>query len=93
MYLKKEQIDRLSHLALIVLEQKKLIELHVPRDQIIKSIHKAITDVVDAEEKITYEAETLLKQYASKMGASFDREKMLQLIRKELTKKYKLDIE
>lgn len=38
------------------------------------------------EDDINREAERLMQQYAAKMGASFDKEKMFQLIKKQLIK-------
>ncbi|MBX7149904.1 DUF507 family protein [bacterium] len=90
MRLKKEQIEKISHLILRNLKDKNLITMRVSEKKVEEKINEVITKDMLLERKIDDEARDTLDKYRSQIkGDEFDERKMLMMIKKELVKKYK----
>ena len=86
MRLKEFQVKQLCQKVLLTLRSKQLIILKKPEKDILAKMEEIFIRDLRVEDEINREAEKLLEQYAAKMGAGFDKQKMFQLIKKQLVK-------
>ncbi len=91
MKLKDQQIQKVAHLILNRLKEKKVIELKASEAKIIESIIKVIQNDMNAESNLENDARKLLDQYRSQAaGADLDERKMFLMIKKQLAKERKM---
>ena len=88
MRLTQKQVDLIITKIITLLKQKQLIKFKKPEGSVVGEMKKAFIDNLQAEDRIQEEAKTLLAQYARKSNTPIDEQKMLQMIKKELAKKY-----
>ena len=86
MRLREPQVKQLCQKLLLSLRSNQLITLKCGEHEVLKRMIEIFTADLRVEDDINREAEKLMQQYAAKMGASFDKEKMFQLIKKQLIK-------
>ena len=86
MRLKEPQVKMLCQKVLLTLRTKQLIVLKKPERDILQKMEEIFMKDLRVEDEINREAEKLLDQYAAKMGPGIDRQKMFQLIKKQLVK-------
>ena len=86
MRLREPQINLLCQKLLRTLRTNQLITIKTGESTVLKQMIEIFLGNLKAEEELNLEVETLMQVYASKMGTSIDREKMFQMIRKQLIK-------
>ncbi|MBI1860105.1 MAG: DUF507 family protein [Deltaproteobacteria bacterium] len=86
MRLQEPQVKHLCQKLLLTLRSNQLITLRVGEADILKRMVEIFMSNLRAEDDLNREVEKLMQQYAAKMGASFDKEKMFQMIKKQLIK-------
>lgn len=90
MRLKPVQIRLICQKLLLTIRAKQLINLKSGEAEILKLMEEIFTKELRIEDEINAEAEKMVQQYASQMGDKIDREKMFQLIKKQLVKDKKV---
>jgi hypothetical protein len=86
MRLKESQVKLICQKILLNLRSKQLINLKKAENDVLAKMEEIFLRDLRVEDEIDREAEKLLNQYASKMGSNIDREKMFQMIKKQLVK-------
>ena len=86
MRLREPQINLLCQKLLRTLRTNQLITIKTGESTVLKQMIEIFLGNLKAEEELNLEVEKLMQVYASKMGTSIDREKMFQMIRKQLIK-------
>lgn len=86
MRLKEAQVKHICQKLLEVLHQKKLIVVRKSDTECLHKMVEVFNKDLRVEDEINKEAERLLEQYARNMGDKIDREKMFQMIKKQLVK-------
>jgi len=86
MRLKEPQVKHLCQKVLLTLRAKQLIILKKPESEILKRMEDIFIKDLKVEADIDREAKRLVEQYADKAGGNIDRQKMFQLIKKQLVK-------
>jgi len=86
MRLKEPQVKLICQRLYLALRAKKLLVPKRPDAEILKKMEEIFLKDLRVEDDINREAEKLLDQYAAKMGADIDRQRMFQLIKKQLVK-------
>jgi hypothetical protein len=86
MRLKEAQVKQICQKVLLTLRSKQLINLKKTEGECLAKMEEIFTADLKVEDQINREAEKLLAQYAQKMGSGIDREKMFQMIKKQLIK-------
>lgn len=86
MRLREPQIKHLCQKLLLTLTSNQLITLKESEASVLKRMLEIFSANLKAEDDLNREVEKLMQQYASKMGPSFDKEKMFQMIKKQLVK-------
>ncbi len=86
MRLKELQVKQLCQKVLLTLRSKQLIVLKRPEGEILAKMEQLFIADLKIEDEINREAEKLLDQYAKQMGDKIDRQKMFQMIKKQLIK-------
>jgi hypothetical protein len=91
MRLKAEQVQKLSALILQGLMDKDLAKLKADKSKVLERIRQAITDDLNAEDRLDEEVRQLMDQFRSQIeaGALNERELFLK-IKKEMAKKKKM---
>lgn len=84
--MKDAQIKLVCQKLLEVLHQKKLIILKKSDTECLQKMVEIFTKDLKVEDEINKEAERLLEHYTRTMGDKIDREKMFQMIKKQLIK-------
>jgi hypothetical protein len=84
--LKESQVKLICQKILLTLRSKQLINLKKGDSDVLSKMEEIFTADLRVEDDINREAEKLLNQYAAKMGSNIDREKMFQMIKKQLIK-------
>ncbi len=86
MRLKPLQINQICQKVLLTLRSKQLIHLKKPEGEILAKMEGIFVNDLKVEDEINREAEKILEQYTRQMGDKIDRQKMFQLIKKQLIK-------
>lgn len=87
MRLKKEQIDKITHLVVRALREKKLVTFKSSEGVVLTKIFEIITKNLEEEEKIDNQVRKLMEQYQSQIASGqLDRQKVFQMIKKQLVK-------
>lgn len=86
MRLKETQVRRICLEMLSDLRSKKLLTPKKSESEVLARMIQIFVKDLKVEDDINREAERLLEQYAAKMGDKIDKEKMFQLIKKQLIK-------
>ncbi len=86
MRLKEFQVKQICQKLLLTLRAKQLINLKKKEGEILAKMEEIFIKDLKVEDDINREAEKLLEQYARQMGDKIDRQKMFQLIKKQLIK-------
>ncbi|MFM8268796.1 MAG: DUF507 family protein [Pseudomonadota bacterium] len=86
MRLSEFQVKYLCQKVLLGLKNKKLISLKKPEMEILAKMQEIFIRDLKVEDAINQEAEKILAQYEAQMGDKIDRQKMFQMIKKQLIK-------
>jgi len=86
MRLKEFQVKLVCQKLLLTLRTNQLIKLKKPEGEILSKMAEIFIKDLKVEDALDREVEKLLEQYAAKMGSNIDREKMFQMIKKQLIK-------
>ncbi|NBX76492.1 MAG: DUF507 family protein [Proteobacteria bacterium] len=86
MRLSEFQVKYLCQKVLLGLKSKKLIVLKKPEMDVLNKMQEIFIQDLKVEETINREAEKILAQYEAQMGDKIDRQKMFQMIKKQLIK-------
>lgn len=86
MRLTELQIKQICQKVLLTLRSKQLINLKKSDVEILAAMESIFQGELRVEDDINREAEKLLQQYASRMGGNIDRQKMFDMIKKQLLK-------
>ncbi|MCB9255277.1 MAG: DUF507 family protein [Bdellovibrionaceae bacterium] len=87
MRLKPAQVKLICQKLLLTLRSKQLIVLKTGEAEILSKMEEIFVKDLKVEDEINAEAERLLEQVAAQSGGNIDREKMFNLIKRELVKK------
>lgn len=86
MRLKEFQVKQICQKLLLTLRAKQLINLKKSESEVLAMMEEIFIKDLRVEDDINREAEKILDQYAKQMGDKIDRQKMFQLIKKQLVK-------
>lgn len=86
MRLSEFQVKYLCQKVLLGLKTKKLITLKKTEMEILGKMQEIFIQDLKVEDAINKEAEKILAQYEAQMGDKIDRQKMFQMIKKQLIK-------
>lgn len=86
MRLKEFQVKQLCQKVLLTLRTKQLIVLKKPEKDILAKMEEIFLKDLRLEDEIDRQAKALLEQYQSKMGEGLDRQKMFQMVKRQLVK-------
>ncbi len=75
-----------SQKILQTLKTRQLVILKKSEPEVLKKMEEIFTADLKVEDDINREAEKLLEAYTAKMGDKIDRQKMFQMIKKQLIK-------
>lgn len=92
MRLSETQVRNICQKILQVLKTEHLIQFKSGEPQVLEKMAEVFLRDLRVEDDINKEAEKLLQQYTAKMGTGIDREKMFQMIKKQLVKDKKVVI-
>lgn len=92
MRLKEKQVRQICETILLTLRKKQLVTLKRPESDILAKMVEVFLADLKVEDDINREAEKLLDQYAEKARGAIDRQKMFQMIKKQLVKDKKVVI-
>lgn len=90
MRLKESQVKFICQNILMSLRTKQLITLNKTDSEILSKMEGIFLAELRIEDEINKEAERLLEQVARQGGPNLDKEKMFQLIKKQLMKDKKV---
>lgn len=90
MRLKESQVKYICQNVLLTLRSKQLITLNKSDSEILSKMEAIFLAELRIEDEINKEAERLLDQAIGRGGPNVDREKMFQLIKKQLIKDKKV---
>lgn len=86
MRLKEFQVKQICQKLLLTLRSKQLINLKKSEPEILAKMEEIFIKDLKVEDDINREAEKILEQYARQMGDKIDKQKMFQLIKRQLIK-------
>jgi hypothetical protein len=86
MRLSEFQVKLLCQKVLAGLKSKKLIQFKKPEIEVLSKMQEIFVKDLKVEDQINQEAEKILAQYEAQMGDKIDRQKMFQMIKKQLIK-------
>ena len=86
MRLKEFQIKQICQKVLLTLRSKQLIILKKSEAEVLAKMEAICIHDLKVEDDINREAEKLLEKYTAQMGDKIDRQKMFQMIKKQLIK-------
>ena len=86
MRLKEDRVRLICQKIIQNLRSRQLIHFKKTEIEVLKRMEQIFIEDLEVEKKIDQEAEQMVRQYASKMGGNIDKEKMFQLIKKQLIK-------
>ncbi len=86
MRLKEFQVKQICQKVLLNLRSKQLIILKVPEPAVLQKMEQIFMADLKVEDDLNREAERLVEQYAAKAGGPIDRQKLFQMIKKQIIK-------
>lgn len=86
MRLKEFHVKQICQKVLLHLRSKQLIILKKTEREVLQKMEEIFLKDLRVEDEINREAEKILAQYEAKMGENIDRQKMFQMIKKQLIK-------
>jgi len=86
MRLSEFQVKILCQKVLVTLKTQKLIQFKKPENEVLAKMQEIFIKDLKVEDEINKEAEKILAQYTAQMGDKIDRQKMFQMIKKQLIK-------
>lgn len=86
MRLKEFHVKQICQKVLLQLRSKQLIVLKKTEREVLQKMEEIFLKDLRVEDEINREAEKILAQYEAKMGENIDRQKMFQMIKKQLVK-------
>ncbi len=86
MRLKEAQVKSVCQKVLLTLRSKQLINLKKVESDVLAKMEEIFIKDLKVEDEINREAEKLLEQYTRTMGDKIDKNKMFQMIKKQLIK-------
>ncbi len=86
MRLKEPQVKLICQKILDALRGKQLMHLKKNEGECLNKLIEIFVKELKVEDEINREAERLLEQYTRSAGTTIDREKMFQMIKKQLVK-------
>lgn len=86
MRLKEDRIRLICQKVYSALRAKQLFQTTKTESEILKKMEEIFIQDLKVEDKLDAEVEKLLSQYSAKMAGNVDREKLFQLIKKQLIK-------
>ena len=86
MRLKEEHVKQICQRILLTLRTKQLLHLVAKDTDILHRMEQIFLKELRVEDEINRAAEELLEQYTKQAGNKIDREKMFQMIKKQLVK-------
>lgn len=86
MRLSEFQVKLLCQKVLVGLKSKKLIQFKKSEGDVLAKMQEIFIKDLKVEDEINKEAEKILAQYEAQMGDKIDRQKMFQMIKKQLVK-------
>ena len=86
MRLSEFQIKQVCQKLLTGLKTRQLIHVKKGDAEVLDKMREIFVADLKVEDQINREAEKILEQYAAKMGDKIDRQKMFQMIKKQLIK-------
>ena len=93
MRLKKEQIEKISHLLVKALPEKGNAKFKASEEKIYHKILETITKDLQAEDKLDADVRKMMDQYQAQIRAGqLDSQKVFQMIKKQLIKERNLVI-
>lgn len=93
MRLKKEQIEKIAHRIVTGLQTKKLATFKVSEEKIFVKVVEIFTNNLLQEDKLDEEVRRLMEQYQDQIAkGQMDRQKVFQMIKKQLVKERNLVI-
>lgn len=90
MRLKENQVKQLCHKILTTLRSSRQIVLNKSEKEVLSAMEGIFLKELRVEDEINREASRLVEQYVSQAGGTIDREKMFQLVKKQLVKDRKI---
>lgn len=93
MRLKKDQIEKISHLLVKALREKGKTTFKASEEKIYLKILETITRDLQAEDKLDLDVRKIMEQYKSQIASGqLDSQKVFQMIKKQLIKERNLVI-
>lgn len=86
MRLKEFQVKQICQKLLLTLRSKQLINLKKSEGEILAKMEEIFIKDLKVEDDLNREVEKLLVQYTQQMGDKIDKNKMFQMIKKQLIK-------
>jgi len=86
MRLSEFQVKNLCQKVLQTLKTKKLITFKKSEMEVLAKMQEIFIKDLKVEDAINQEAQKILAQYEAQMGDKIDRQKMFQMIKKQLIK-------
>lgn len=86
MRLKPFQVKMVSGKILQTLKSQQLIILKKSEPEVLNKMEEIFIADLRVEDDVNREAEKILEAYTAKMGDKIDRQKMFQMIKKQLVK-------
>jgi len=86
MRLSEFQVKQVCQKIMLGLKAKQLIQLKKPEQEVLAKMQEIFIKDLKVEDDINREAEKILAQYEAQMGDKIDRQKMFQMIKKQLVK-------
>lgn len=86
MRLSEFQVKLLCQKVIVGLKAKKLITFKKTETEVLSKMQEIFIKDLKVEDAINQEAEKILAQYEAQMGDKIDRQKMFQMIKKQLIK-------
>lgn len=86
MRLSEFQVKNLCQKVLLTLKTKKLITFKKSEMEVLAKMQEIFIKDLKVEDAINQEAQKILAQYEAQMGDKIDRQKMFQMIKKQLIK-------
>jgi len=86
MRLKEFQVKQICQKLLLTLRSKQLINLKKSEGEILAKMEEIFIKDLKVEDDLNREVEKLLDQYTRQMGDQIDKNKMFQMIKKQLIK-------
>jgi len=86
MRLSEFQVKQVCQKIVLGLKAKQLINFKKPEGEVLAKMQEIFIKDLKVEDDINREAEKILAQYEAQMGDKVDRQKMFQMIKKQLVK-------